>query len=98
MILAELRQVLRTNGPGHSLEELHTLGFKEGVRAALEILIKRGEATRYGKYYWLKTREPKSYPKQAPPPPARPIHSALRQAGITEENGRIVKRTPRRKA
>lgn len=98
MILAELRKVLRTTGPGHTVDDLYALGFPKGVRASLEILMKRGEATRYGKYYWLKVREPKSYPKQAPPPPAHPIETALNQAGITEERGRIVKRTPRRKS
>ena len=98
MTSLDLRKTLRASGPGHTIEDLHNLGFGDGVRADLEALMKRGEATRYGKYYWLKVRVPKSYPKQAPPPPAQPIKAALSVAGIHAEQGRVVIRTPRRKA
>lgn len=94
----DLRTTLRANGAGHTIEDLRALGFGEGVRADLEALMKRGEATRFGKYYWLKVRVPKSYPKQAPPPPAQPLKAALSVAGIQAEQGRVVIRTPRRKA
>lgn len=95
-IQAQLRKVLRTTGPGHSLEDLHELGFPDGTRAHLEELQRRGEATRFGKYWWLKVKEPKTYPKPEPPPPPQPIRAALATAGIREERGHAIKRTPRK--
>ncbi len=96
--MANLRRVLKANGPGHSVEDLHAMGMGNQTRQALEVLLRRGEVTRFGKYWWLKIREPKNYPKPTPPPPAQPLKVALQRAGIQEEKGHIVKRTPRRKA
>lgn len=93
-----LRKTLRTTGPGHNLDKLRELGFGPGVRAILLDLAQRGEATRVGAFWWLRVKEPKSYPKQPQPPPAQPLKVALGKAGIQEEKGHAVRRTPRRKA
>lgn len=96
--LEQLRKILRATGPGHSIENLKNLGlFEDGDFNALQTLITRGDVVRIGKYYWLKTHAPKRYPKPPAPPPAQPIKQALTRVGIQEENGRIVKRTPRGK-
>jgi hypothetical protein len=95
--LHRLRQVLKAHGPGHTVDDLKRMGFSAAVRDLLTDLQRRGEATRFGAYWWLKVREPKSFPKQPPPPRPHPIETALNQAGIQEENGHIVKRIPRRK-
>lgn len=96
--LDALRKVLKTHGPGHNLEDLRALGFLDGTRDLLLEMLRRGEATRYGAYWWLKVKAPKVYPKQPPPPPAQPLKTALQQVGIQEEKGHAIKRTPRRKA
>jgi hypothetical protein len=57
MIFIQLRKTLRATGPGHSVDRLHTLGFKDGVCEALDILVRRLEVTRIGKYYWLNAQE-----------------------------------------
>ncbi len=96
-VLDRLRNTLKTGGPGHNLEQLHALGLGPDVRIHLLELQRRGEAARVGAYWWLKVREPRSYPKPAPPPPAKPIKAALAHAGIQEESGHAVRRIPRRK-
>lgn len=96
--LDALRKVLKAHGSGHNLDQLHALGFGPNTRDLLDTLARRGEATRYGKYWWLKVKAPKSYPKLPPTPLAKPLKVALRQVGIQEEKGHIVKRAPRRKA
>lgn len=96
-ILTQLRKVLRATGSGHTVEDLKLLGFPDGIRAHLEDLQRRGEATRFGKYWWLRIKEPKTYHKPAPPPPPQPIKAALSIVGIHEEAGRIIKRTPRKR-
>ena len=95
--IALLRKVLKVHGPGHNLDDLRALGFMEGTRDLLLEMLRRGEVTRFGAYWWLKVKAPKSYPKQAPPPPAQPLKVALQQAGIQQEKGHIVKRVPRKK-
>lgn len=96
-VLAQLRKVLRTTGPGHTIQDLKDMGFPDGIRAHLEDLQRRGEVTRFGKYWWLRVKEPKSYPKPEPPPQPQPIRAALATAGIQEERGHAIKRTPRKR-